>query len=630
MIEPAQAQRLTMDQSEVRFWRNEIESSEDFQRKEFISRIGYERLLKFWEGEQHPDGTSPYQITQMDEIYPGISSIISNTYYQNPSIMAEATHPEAEKIIQLPFTAQVAMMQTGMAEQYSQWDVTYADLIRDALKYAVKKHGLKGEAQLALFDLLAAGFCVMEANHMVESGEAQGQDTSVQHGLMQKVGDALNTAKDFITGNSEREVEEKVAGEVDNEGRDYIFDSSYIERWNPLDILFDYRAEVFKKSRFIAKRVHKTIAEFNTMFPQFAGKVAPDAGSPLKYASHKDPQNNKCVTIYEIQIKKKSGVCILKIANGISDALDYYELPFTTNGFTLKYGSIDKYGKLYPVSKLYRASKPQHELNHQLTIQSEHADRSIKKIAYDQSNLGPDGKKALTSGDIYALVPKLRPQPLFESIPVGGTSPENEVIQQKMTESVNKQLGTNETAKSGKSDNEFATQDQLESQAFGNNTNSVRDALADVIREVLGTMKDIILQMWDGDDFFKVTGKQGGQFWYRPEMGKLSDLLVGDYEIDIDIVSAERPNPMNAKKEAVEIWGFLMQAVPFLMSKGKTLSLAAFDNVIKKFNMNPDTLTEDLQPMNPMSSLSQPPNPGQPLPGDPSLTGVAPIGQPGA
>ena len=624
MIEPVPTQKLTMEASEVRFWRNELQASEKFQKEMFLDRMGYEKLIKYYESEQHPDGSNPYQITQQDEIYPGVSSIIGTSYYQDPTINAKAKHPIADEVIQLPFAAQVAMMQTGMAPQYQNWDVTYTDLMRDALTYAIKKHGLKGEAQLALFDLIAAGFCVIEANHLTQTeAGVSGEDSGLASGFMDQAKEALGSVVDFVTGKtSEDNAEEKAAQEIDSEGRDYTFDSTYIERWNPTHILFDYRAEVFKKSRYIAKYVDLTVAEFNTKFPAFRGRISPNGSETrtMSYASHKDNANNKCVRVYEMQLKKKTGVCVLKLVMGVDEALDYYELPFKTNGFTLKYGCIDKYGKIYPVSKLYRASKPQTELNHQLTIQTEHSDRSLKKIAVDITGLTQAGKSSLKDPDIYAIVEKNRPSAVFEPMPVGGVAPENEVIQVKMGESINKQLGVNELAKSGKSDSEFATQDQLQNQSFTENTSAIRDALSDVLREVCDTLKDIIMQMWDGEDFFQVTGKQGGAFWYRPEMGKLSDIIQGDYDIDIDITTAERPNPMKDRSEALEMWQFLMTAAPFLMSKGKTLSMAAFDNVVKKFRMNPETLLEDLPMM--------PGIPGQPLPPGAGSPPTAPNSQP--
>jgi len=629
-MKPVETQNLTISPQEVAYWMGEIQASEDFQRKEFLDRMGYENLIKLYEGDQNPVENSPYSITQMDEIYPGVSSIISNTYYQDPSMNVIAKHPDAEKPIELPLAFQLSRQSTGAPLPNT--GATYSDLMRDAMKYAVKKHGLKPEAQMALFDLIAAGFCVIECNHMTirEAGEQQAE--AEQPSLPGMLDKAIESIERFVTGKTDEaaqtadQVAEKVAKETDSQGRDYILDSTYIERWNPVDILFDYRAKVFKKSRFIAKRVEMTIAEFNTTFPTFKGKIPANEKRSLLYSKHSDKSHSECAVVYEVQIKKKSGVCVLKLARGIKEALEYYPLPFTTNGFTLKYGSLDKYGKLYPVSRLYRASKPQKELNHHLTIQTEHADRSMKKVAVFMNGLNNAGKAQIKDPDIYGIVEKQVATPVFEPFPSGGVAPENESLQMKMVESVNKQLGTNELAKSGQSDSEFATQDQLKAESFAENTNSVKDALADVLREVLGTLKDIIMQMWDGEDIFKVTGKHGGEFWYTPEMGKLSDILIGDYDIDVDIVSAERPNPMRDRNEALEIWRLLSlpETQMFLQSKGKQVSLAAFDNVLKRYNTSLDSVTEDAAPMGPMPMDPQAAPPVDGLPPDPAAPPMPP------
>lgn len=627
MIEPAQTQRLTIEPAEVRFWKAELEASEEFQKKEFLERQGYEKLIRLYESEHHGEGSNPLEITQMDEIYPGFSAIIASSIYQLPSVSVKALHPDSDEVIQLPFSAQVAMLQ--YQQNYQNFDVTYKDLMKAALEYAIRKHGLKLESQLALFDLLSAGFCIIETNHMTQTESFVGQDSAGQ-GFMDKAKEALDTAVSFIGGKTESQVEEDVASKVDDKGRDYTFDSTYIERWNPTDILFDYRAKIYKRSRYVAKRVNMTVAEFNSAFPQFKGKVSQDAMKPLTYSKHQDSQNTKSITCYEVQIKKKTGVCVLKVAKGLQEELDYYELPFTTNGFTLKYGSIDKYGKLYPVSKLYRASKPQHELNHHLTIQTEHADRSLKKMAVFVDGLTQSGKQAIKSSDVYAVVEKSVPGPVFEAAPVGGTTPENEAIQMKMSESINKQIGANELSKSGQSDSKFATQDQLKQQSFEDNASSVRDALGDVLKEVVGTLKDIIVQMWDGEDYFQVTGKQGADFWYRPEMGKLSDILIGDYDVDVDIISAEKPNPMKERSEAIEMWKLLVspETQGFLMTKGKTLSIQALENVLKKYNVNPETLFEEL-PQIPALPPQSATDPNAPMSAN-EPAGAAPTGVPNA
>jgi hypothetical protein len=632
MLQPIPTQKLPIEKEEVGFWQAEIKASEDFQRSQFINRLGYEKVLQYYEGLQHNEIQNPHQMAIIDEIYPGISSIISGTYYQNPTVTVKAKHPSAEEPVQLPFEAQLQMMARG-EDPTAFPQVPLNELMQGALKYGIEKNDLKAEAKLALFDLLAAGYCVIEANHITEQAQPfVGQEAPEDaRNITDKAADGIiNGAKSLFnkltgrengensTQETRSEVEERIAAEVDTEGKDYIFDSTYIERWNPLDILFDYRATTFKKSRYVVKKVRMTRAEFKDKYPDFKDKIptsTDDTQTMVDFTQgHVKEDNKREILVYEIQIRnKQGGVRVLNLTCGIPEALDHYELPFRTNDFTLKYGCIDKYGRLYPVSKIRRAIKPQDDLNHYITIQMEHADRALRKVAVWEGGLTDDGKQALKSGDPYAVINKKNPGPVFEALPVGGVAPENKDLQLQMVEAINKNIGSNELAKSGDSDARFATQDAIQNQAFGANTNHIRDALGDVIREVLNTYKDIIQQLWDGDDFFKVTGLEGGDFWYRPELGRLSDILEGDYLVEADITTAERPNPMKQRMDNTELANFLLLPVvqQFLASQGKMVDVSVITETIKSYNKNPDLILRDLPQPEPVPEID--PLTGQPV-----------------
>jgi hypothetical protein len=229
--------------------------------------------------------------------------------------------------------------------------------------------------------------------------------------------------------------------------------------------------------------------------------------------------------------------------------------------------------------------------------------------------LTKEGQNAVQSSDVYAICNKKIPGAVFEAMPVGGVAPENKDLQMLNTENINKLIGTNELAKSGRSESEFATQDALKNQAFDMNTSAFEDALGDLLRDSLDTLKDIILQLWDGDYYFKITGEPGGEMWYTPEMGKLPDLLLGDYLIDVDIVSAQKPNPMKQRSEMMELFQIATSPMvtQLLMAEGKKISINFIKELFKAFEKNPDTIIEDI-PQQPM--LSQPPMGGVPPGGD--------------
>lgn len=595
---PAIRQTLEISQEEVQFWKSEIKASIKRQQDEFIKRVGYEELVRYFEALQVAEGMRINQVAIVDEFSPAILSIINSTINRIPSVSVKPKRPESSGMVNPMMMYQI--QNPGFEP------IKLTDLMEGALKYALPKIGFKEEFQLADFDLLVAGFSCIEINFKSEPQEfpmkdkLQSEESEKENPILDKMKDgildAYNSVKNKILG--KQEVEEKIAQEV-SDGKGDMSDVTYLKRWNPLDILFDSKAITFKDSRFIAKKVRMSIAEFNIAYPQHKGKITAtsEACKTIEYQGHNDPEHRKAVELYEIEIRKKSGRnCVLVIAEGLLEAVDYYEDPIITNGFKIKYKALDKYGKIYPISRAKKAKKPQDDINHYMTIQFEHVDRAMRKIAVYMQGLTAQGQAAQQSPDVYSIVEKNTPQAVYEAMPAPSVIPENKEVIILMKDSINKTFQTSELAKSGKSENEFATQDMLQNKTFEVNSSAVSDTLEDLANEVLDTLKDIILQVWDGEDYFHVTGSSGGESWYTPEMGALPDILLGDYLVQIDITSAQKPNPMKDRQEAIEYAQFITspQILKFAMMHGKKPSMDVLNNVVKQFNQNPDLVFEDI------------------------------------
>ena len=609
---PTLRQSIEISPEEVKFWKAEIRSSLKRQKDEFITRVGYEELIRYFEALQVVEGAQINQMAILDEFSPGIISIITSTYNRLPSVIVKPAHPDADD------TVRPGLLYLLQHPEFVPFSLS--DLVTASLKYGGKKVGMKEEMQLADFDLLVAGFACVEMNHLSESPNQATANTDYpdqlsDNPILEKITGGIKSVYDNIKKTlTADEVEEDVASKVQNEKVDFT-DSTYCKRWNPLDILFDSKAIVFKDSRFIAKVVRISVAEFNVMFPKHKGKISASSAlvNEMPYQSHLNSEHKKAVTLYQLEIKKKGERnCVLIIADGIENEVDYFEDPIITNGFKIKYQCLDKYGKIYPMSRAKKAKKPQDDINHYLTIQFEHVDRAMRKIAVYIQGLTEAGKSAQKNSDVYGIVEKNTPQPVYEAMPAPQVVPENKEIVALMKDSINQLLQTSKLAKSGESDNELATQDLLENQTFQTNASAVSDALQDLSDELYDTLKDIQMQVWDGDDYFKVTGIDGAEQWYTPEMGPLSDLLVGDYEITSDITTAQKPNPLKDKQEAIEYATFITspQTIGFCAMHGKRPSMMALNNVVKQFNQNPETAFEDVQiPIAGPGGIEQPPMP---------------------
>lgn len=632
MREPVLREEVEMTDDEVTYWQNEAEASLKFQKEQFTTRIGYENLIKYFEGQQYHEGTNVNTIAVVNEFSPALSNVLSSIYYQDPTVSCKANHPQADKPIQ-PGIEYLLMNPDFQS-------FTLTELMQSALKHAMKKTGMKMEMKLAAFDLITAGFSCVEVNHLSQSAESAfgtpGDEEAPEQSLPDRV---LDLGKSMVGALEERfrnvkeslsqkEIEEKQAKEQPQDLRIEGKDVTYIKRWNPLDILFDSRCAsgTFSESRFIGKRVRKSVAEFKAAYPNYPQDQVPeDYQSSISYQSHNKQENRKEVTLYELQIKKADGIYVLVIGKGMRKKIDYYKLPIETNGFTIKYKACDDYGKLYPMSMAKQAQKPQDDLNHYVSLQFEHADRSNRKIACHVQGLTAQGISSLNSKDPYAIVEKKSPGAVFERVPIDPTSVDNPALQQTLKEAIHKQFRTNQLQTGGGSDNKFATQDAIENQAFQVNVAGVQDSLKDLADMVLDGLKDIIMQLWDDEDYFQITGLSGGSAWYTPEMGALADILQGDYLIETDIISAQKPNPMKEKGEAIEGAQFVMSPdfQMYLQIRGKKSNMTPVENALKKLGMNPEAVIEDLQPP---PGMGQPPIP---VPGQEQMPpGMPPEGMP--
>lgn len=625
---PIPVQPIEMDKDQLTYWKGEIKASLQRQKREFIDRIGYEELVRYFEAMQF-EGNST-QLAIVDNFSPAILSVITSVYYQNPTVQVEAGNPDADKPVQ---PSLIYLLQHPDFRPF-----TLVELMKGALPYAMTKAGMKEEMQVGCFDLLLAGYVGIEANHTTEDGEMPEEDapTDIVDDILGGIKDMAGNLMSKITGKGDKdEVEEEVVEETQKDVRTDASNQTYVKRYNPLDILFDPRAQVFNESRWVGKRIRMTLAEFNAKYPKFKGKVSVSSyeATSLEYSAHNSEENRKGVTLYELEIKKKGPRnCVLVVHNALDEPVDYYERTVVTNKFALKYGCVDKYGKIYPMSRGRKAKRPQDDINHYMTIQFEHLDRSQRKIAVYMNGLTESGKSAQRSSDTFAIVEKNTPQAIYEAMPAPQVVPENREVIAVMSDALNKAVGTTQLAQGGKSQNDTLGQDMLDNNAFQVNINAVQDALQDVADQLVDGLKDIVQQVWDGEDYFKVTGIANGDAWYEPSMGPLADIMLGDYSTRVNIASAMRPNPMKDRQDLMEMTTFITSPgiTQFSMMHGKRPSMEPLNNLIKQYNMNPEMVFEDLEPMNPL----QPAGVGAPTPPVTDQTGqpspqVVPVPQSG-
>src|SRR3990167_702624 len=364
-----------MNYQEINYWAEEIKSCEERKKKEMLARNNYPLLIKYFEGEQYKkeatsDGKQKY-LAVLNKYFPNFNTIRSETLYQNPDVIADATKPGAEQDV---------------------------PVMKSALQYAMEKLDMLTENSIALFDMYFAGFCAVEVNHIVEVEKPP--EIPQEQGL---IGKAVEAVKGVF---SRKEIEETAAKETATQEDKYKFkENTLVRRWNPLDVGFDYRAERIKDIRYVYKIIRMSVAEFNAKYPNFKDKV--QGGEDIPYSFHRNEDERKTVTLYEIQIQKKNDVyeTIVISPTFKESEIDKFERQYTTEGFNIKIEVLDEYGVLYPISRAQIQKNPQDDINNYLTHMMEVAERNIPKRGYNKNKVKDDGILALQNNEVNDAVP---------------------------------------------------------------------------------------------------------------------------------------------------------------------------------------------------------------------------------
>lgn len=583
---------------EVKFWQNEITSCIARQDKELKTRNHYPLMIEYYEGNQRPDDkfkTSQQRLVFLNEYFPNTNQILNEIIYQYPEFMATPTRPTNSEVID-PATGE------KMTEEQQ------ASIMKSAITYGMKHLDAVTEMRLAAFDMIYAGYAGVEINHINTFGTQTYIPEKPQQSFFGKVVDiakqAVGIEKAELTLEQEAEPKEMSYATTDE---------TYLRRWNPLDILLDYRAERLKDSRYIIKRIKMSKAEFKAKYPEFGDKI--QTGGILEYSTHEDENYKNAVILYEIQVKKKDNVYdnIVICPSYTLAEIDFFTRPYKTNGFNLKIGTLHEYGKLYPISMAKINKAMQDDINNYATFMMEVAERNIPKRGYNINKVKEPALSALNSTKVNEAVGIEGGAEAVWSLPASNVSVENKELL-GMFQSQKEKLWAIPQQRLGISGGEkFATELNIQNAGFEAATQGIQQGVKKLWLEVADGLKDIIVTFWDKEYFFKITGSDKPT-WYEPEtridpmtgettiLNPLTDILTADYEIDLDIVSASRPNKEKKKVELVEFakWILSPDVQMFLQMQGYKLNIDVIKKTAQEWGWNPSNL---IQPVTPEEQL---------------------------
>ena len=582
---------MKLSTAEVKFWLSEARSCVERQRIELLQRNNYPFLINYYEGvekvdAQHPHVSSNQQMAIINEYFPSTNSLISELMYRNPDLILEALKPQAED--DLP-------------------------LMKSALNYLFDKGEALIENRIALFDMLYAGYCAVEVDQLntKEDGEEKKDEeepTEIEEGKTSVFDKFKKGFKKALDPDEAEKILAQMSPQI--ESNFSTVQGSYIRRYDPLDIPLDWRAERLKDCRYRLKKVWMSKAEFDVKYDKYKNKVEVEE-EKFEHSKHLSSLHNNKVMLFEFQVRLKGGVyrTIVLSPHVLTEAIDMFDRPYTTNGFNIKIGTLHKYGKLYPKSFAQINKTMQDEMNEYVRHMMDVAQRNVPKHVTDKNKVKTNAKDALMSSNVNDIVE-------IDGNTIGAVTPlqptqvayENKELLSIFQDQKNKLWSVTEARISGRSQAEFATDLAIQDQSFQQRNIDIQEGLRILIQDELNTGKDLIVAFWDNEIFLKVSGSEKMD-WYEPVMvqdpqnpdrqiieNPLADLLTGDYFIDIDIASSVQPNRSQELQRMTFFMTQLVQMRPVLIEQGKDINIDEIKRISKEFGWNPDKIFVEHQP----------------------------------
>lgn len=287
-----------------------------------------------------------------------------------------------------------------------------------------------------------------------------------------------------------------------------------------------------------------------------------------------DDYKKSIIRIYQIQISRKDGLYVLTLAKDYDKPLRFIKYPFPVEGFLTTFLTMnDTIDAFYGPSDIERLIPLQDEVNYIQSRILEAIYKFLPKIGINRDAL-PDeeeAKNAILKGDIGTVITTQGQQTSQQAIQVLNFNldlrDKASVLQALKTE-MRLISGVTEAELSGRTSADTATEASIGQRGSTARIESRRERLRRFLKEDLRKFKQICQQACDFPLITKITGireqdPQTGEFiteqWVN--LNRVNDYITGEYDLDIDIISGQQPNPELKRRQILESMNFLFSPV---------------------------------------------------------------------
>ncbi len=612
---------LPITQDEIKRWRIEIDQAEKFKEEEFgknskdsIKGVG-ENISYFENGFssrylQEYSKADPQYLVPINIMYPVVKNVIPSLYYKNPYIVAIPKRKEDED--------SSAYVSAIVNHYYKQIDV-------------------KRINQQVIFDAYVLGLGVCKLGYATRFGMdiedkelEKKREQEKKKGLLEKLG--LKKPKE----------PEELPKNIDlNEF--IIAENPYITWVNPFNFGIDPMANSVYEANYVYEKITTTLdrVKANKNYKNTSDLK----GMDLEPTFQKDIpttqiDNFKPIELYEIHYKTDEGINILVLAKDQGEyvALRHDKSIYEIDGFQYELLTFNKHGhKLYPKSEIDITKPLQDRINNVFEGILDQMDKFVTKLAYDETGVTEDGKKALRDGVLGSLVAcNKTPSEVIKEISFTQVKGDLMVVVDKMVDIISLETGITRAQLTGLTSAETATEAQIGQAGSGLRTSDKADMVADFSNRQGRKLWQVIRQFVDLEEIELITGDTAFDdvtgtprySWLKPIDNNMNEkLITGEYDFQIEVGSTQKPDLPVLRKQVENMVNILggKGVLEAFAAQGYKIELA---EIFKKYlQMFPDVFTNISRIIKPIQK-PQPmlPPPGQPQGGQPMGTGGAALG----
>lgn len=555
---------LKIAPEEIKRWRVEIDNAEDFRRKNFGSysetiKEGAGENLEYYERGDIASGTvdggipSRSYTATLNLVYTLAKNVIPSLYYRNPRVLAFPNRKQ---------------------------DEPSAPIAAALLNYYFRELGIKETNQLVILDAYLLGMGVSKIGYATQFGADipdEAEEKRREKSKLAKVMEGLGLKKPKPEEKKQNiELQENITTE-----------NPYVVWVSPFNFGIDPRATSIYNAQFVYEKITKTLDEVkknkNFKNTDKLEGIEPEGLSDRVPATELD--RFKTIDLYEIHYKTTEGINILILAKDGEGAECLYhdKSIYEMDGFQYEILTFNKHGhKLYSRSDIDIIKPLQDRLSDTLDSILEQVDRFVPKIGIDETAVTEQGKVALESGDVGAIV-KFTKNPNEAIKEIGFTQLKADLytLIEKLIDIIILESGLTRAQLTGLTTAQTATEAQIGQGGANIRLFAKAEAASDFSNRQSRKLWQVIRQFVDLEKVELITGEAAidekgiPRFQWLEEYNS-EELAKAELNFQIEVGSTQKPDVAVIRKEWENFINIMARTnvIALLQQQGKKLDIA--------------------------------------------------------